>query len=78
MTYYEFKKQQQDEFNKLPMKAAFGDKQFKEMMAEWGLTTSKEDLEKIRSIGAGAYCLKKDYHLFLKFGERSVKESRSF
>lgn len=28
------------------MKAAFGDKQFKEMMAEWGLTTSKEDLER--------------------------------
>lgn len=78
MTYYEFKKQQQDEFDKLPMKAAFGDKQFKEMMAEWGLTTSKEDLEKIRSIGAGAYCLKKDYHLFIEFGERSVKEDEEF
>ena len=74
MKYQEFKKKQQDEFGKLPMKAAFGDKQFKEMMAEWGLTTSKEDLEKICSIGAGAYCLKKDYHLFLEFGERSVKD----
>ena len=78
MTYYEFKKQQQNEFAKLPMKAAFGDKQFKEMMAEWGLTTSKEDLEKVCSIGAGAYCLKKDYHLFIEFGERSVKESEEF
>jgi hypothetical protein len=37
MKYQEFKKKQQDEFGKLPMKAAFGDKQFKEMMAEWGL-----------------------------------------
>ena len=78
MTYYEFKKQQQDEFDKLPMKAAFGDKQFKDMMTEWGLTTSKEDLEKIRSIGAGVYCLKKDYHLFIEFGERSVKKSEEF
>lgn len=78
MTYYEFKKQQQGEFDKLPMRAAFGDKQFKEMMTEWGLTTSKEDLEKIRSIGAGAYCLKKDYHLFIEFGERSAKESEEF
>lgn len=78
MKYQEFKKQQQDEFDKLPMKAAFGDKQFKEMMAEWGLTTSKEDLEKICSIGAGAYCLKKDYHLFIEFGERSVKEDEEF
>lgn len=78
MKYQEFKKKQQDEFGKLPMKAAFGDKQFKEMMAEWGLTTSKEDLEKICSIGAGDYCLKKDYHLFLVFGERSVKESEEF
>lgn len=78
MKYQEFKKQQQDEFDKLPMKAAFGDKQFKEMMAEWGLTTSKENLEKIYSIGAGAYCLKKDYHLFIEFGERSVKEDEEF
>lgn len=28
MKYQEFKKKQQDEFGKLPMKAAFGDKQF--------------------------------------------------
>lgn len=47
MKYVDYKAKQQKEFNKLPMKAAFGDKQFEEMMAEWGLTTSKEDLEKI-------------------------------
>ena len=47
MKYVDYKAKQQKEFDKLPMKAAFGDKQFKEMMAEWGLTTSKEDLEKI-------------------------------
>lgn len=78
MKYVDYKAKQQKEFNKLPMKAAFGDKQFKEMMAEWGLTTSKEDLEKICSIGAGAYCLTKDYHLFIEFSERSVKEDEEF
>lgn len=52
------------------MKAAFGDKQFKEMMTEWGLTTSKEDIEKIASLGGGAYCLKEDKHLFTEFAER--------
>jgi hypothetical protein len=46
MKYVDYKAKQHKEFNKLPMKAAFGDKQFEEMMAEWGLTTSKEDLEK--------------------------------
>lgn len=36
MKYQEFKKKQQDKFDKLPMRAAFGDKQFKETMSEWG------------------------------------------
>ena len=48
------------------------------MIKETNSTTSKEDIEKICSIGAGAYCLKKDYHLFIEFGERSVKESEEF
>lgn len=78
MTYYEFKKQQQGEFDKLPMRLHLETSSLREMMTEWGLTTSKEDLEKIRSIGAGAYCLKKDYHLFIEFGERSAKESEEF
>lgn len=78
MKYVDYKAKQHKEFNKLPMKAAFGDKQFEEMMAEWGLTTSEEDLEKICSIGAGAYCLKKDYHLFTEFAERIEKENEEF
>ncbi len=78
MKYVDYKAKQHKEFNKLPMKAAFGDKQFEEMMAEWGLTTSKEDLEKICSIGDGAYYLKKDYHLFIEFGESSVNEDEEF
>ena len=37
MTYKELRKQQQARFNKLPMKAAFGDKQFEDMMKATGL-----------------------------------------
>ena len=38
--YLELKMKQAKEFRKLPMKAAFGDKQFKQIMKEWGLTAS--------------------------------------
>lgn len=65
--YYEFKQKQQNEFNALPMHAAFGDKQFEEMMGKWGLTTSDEDLKKVVSLGGGGFCLKKDFHLFEEF-----------
>lgn len=78
MRYYDFKKKQQEEFNKLPMKAAFGDKQFEEMMAGWGLTTSDEDLKEIVSLGSGGYCLKKDRHLFEELLERHLKEDDEY
>uniref|UniRef100_UPI0040270B81 DUF7659 family protein n=1 Tax=Prevotella sp. TaxID=59823 RepID=UPI0040270B81 len=76
--YSVYKKRQQDEFNKLPMKAAFGVKQFEEMMEAWGLTTSDEDLKKVASLGAGGYCLKKDFHLFEEFGDKSAKEMEEY
>ena len=38
--YIEYKNRKQSEFDKLPMKAAFGNKQFEQIMKEWGLTTS--------------------------------------
>lgn len=44
MKYVDYKAKQQKEFNKLPMKAAFGDKQFEEMMAEWDSQPAKEFL----------------------------------
>lgn len=46
MRYAEFRQHWQDSLNRLPFKAAFGDKQFKEMMAEWELTTNEDDLKK--------------------------------
>ena len=78
MRYYEFKQKKQAEFDKLPMKAAFGDKQFKQMMSEWGLTTSDEDLKKIKSLGAGAYCLKEDYPSFVALANRHIEETEQF
>lgn len=78
MRYYEFKQKQQAEFDKLPMKAAFGDKQFEEMMSEWGLTTSEADLAKIKALGAGGYCLKEDYQSFIDLANRHIKENEEF
>lgn len=76
--YSVYKKKKQDEFDKLPVKAAFGNEQFKEMMASWGLTTSKEDIAKITSLGYGAFCLKEDEHLFLEFIDKSLEEDKEY
>ena len=43
-----------------PIKFAFGTTQENEMLAEWGLTRSAEDLDKIADIGCGGYALKTD------------------
>lgn len=47
MKYEDWRKQRQESFSKLPLKAAFSQKQFEKMMSEWGLTTSEEDLQKL-------------------------------
>lgn len=78
MKYCEFKQKQQSEFDSLPMKAAFGDRQFEEMMSEWGLTTSDEDLKKIKSLGAGGYCLREDYPKFIALANRYIEEVEEF
>lgn len=76
--YIEYKNRKHAEFDKLPMKVAFGNKQFEQMMKEWGFTTSKEDLTKIHQLGAGCYCLKKDTHLFEEHFQRTQKELKEF
>lgn len=78
LKYVDYKSQQQEKFDKLPIKAAFSDEQFREMMEEWGLTTSDEDLKKIVSIEAGAYCLREDKHLLEEFVEQSLKEDAEY
>lgn len=72
--YAELKKKHSEENNTLPLKAAFGDEQFEKMMKEWGLTTSKENLMKIRSLGCGAFCLASDVYLFEEMRKRHDKE----
>lgn len=58
MTYQELKQKHTDEFSAIPVIWAFSDKQMAEGLAKHGLTTSKEDLGKICSIGGGGYMLK--------------------
>lgn len=36
MKYEDWRKQRQESFSKLPLKAAFSQKQFEKMMSEWG------------------------------------------
>lgn len=64
LPYCEFKERQSKRFNAFPLKAAFGDKQFKEMLSEWNLTDSKEDLRKICPLVGGTYILMKDLNDF--------------
>lgn len=59
MTYQEFKKQRQEAYNTLPIKYAFSNEQFKEMLEEWGLT--EKDIKKICKLGnTGGFYLKSD------------------
>lgn len=67
MRYNEFNKMWQDKLSALPIKFAFGDKQFEAMMASWGLTTADEDLKKVRSIWGGGYCLAEDVPLIKEY-----------
>lgn len=78
MKYEDWRKQRRDSFSKLPLKAAFSQKQFEEMMSEWGLTTSEEDLQKLQPLGGGAYCLKTDYHLFIEWTEEQDRQQKEF
>lgn len=58
MTYKELKEKQQKEVNAFPFGFAFNNKQFEEMMTNFGL--KKNDYDKIYSIGAGGYIKKSD------------------
>lgn len=60
--YQKLRDRQQQEFNALPLGFAFSDKQFHEVMREWGLDPEK-DLDKICSIGYGGFVQKKDAEL---------------
>lgn len=71
--YSELRQRQQQEFNALPLGFAFSQKQFDEMMQEWGLDPEK-DLDKIYRIPGGGYVQKKDADLLHQTTERHNKE----
>lgn len=72
--YNELKQRQQQEINALPIRFAFGNKQFKEMMTDWGLDAEKE-LDKICRLGnTGGFYLKKDAELIRDTFKRHTEE----
>lgn len=71
--YADMRKRQQEEFNALPLGFAFSQKQFDEMMRDWGLDPEK-DRDKIYRIPAGGYVQKKDADLLHQTAERHDAE----
>ena len=71
--YAGMRKRQQEEFNALPLGFAFSQKQFDEMMRDWGLDPEK-DRDKIYRIPAGGYVQKKDADLLHQTAERHDAE----
>ena len=53
---------QQQEVNALPIRFAFSQEQFQEIMKEWGLRP-KMDLDKVARIPFGGFIQNKDAHL---------------
>lgn len=53
-TYYQMKERHRKTIDKLPLKFAFNNKQFREAMESLGL--KETDTDKVVSIGAGGFC----------------------
>lgn len=71
--YAEMKERQQKRVNALPLKFAFSQKQFREMMESWGLT--EDDTDKIYKLGkTGGFYLRTDSKLiFTTFEENEIE-----
>lgn len=74
--YAELMKKQQQEHDEAKMLGfAFDDKQFREMMNDWGLDPDKEsDKEKVSYAGAGAYILKENIPAYAQMTRRHKAE----
>lgn len=71
--YVELKNRQQERVNALPLKFAFGSKQFKEMMESWGLT--ENDTDKIYKLGnTGGFYRREDSTLIFSTFEENEDE----
>lgn len=74
-SYRELRERQQQEVNNFPLGFAFGNKQFEEMMAKWGLDAKKDrDLAQVASLFGGAYILKKDVPAYKDMSRRHREE----
>lgn len=70
MTYAEYRKQEQEEYNKLPIFWAFSKEQFKQAMEERGLTENDTDkIYRFSSLTGGFY-LKTDAPIIKAYFER--------
>lgn len=70
-SYEELKAKRQAEFNTFPLGFAFSQKQFEEMMLEWGLQI--DDYDKIYSLPGGGFLRKSDEAAFDEMIERLDK-----
>ena len=68
MTYQEYLKNRQEEFNKLPVFYAFSDKQLEEELVKRGLTLN--DLDKIRKLGHSGFALASDMDVIREYCKR--------
>ena len=73
--YQEMKDRQQKEFDAFPMRAAFSQQQFQQMMEKWGLTLN--DTDKICSIGGGCYIRKADIAAFTTLINKTAAELKN-
>lgn len=72
-TYRGMKHRHQEEFNALPIRAAFSNKQFSEMLKEWGIR-EKDAKNQVVSIGAGCFIRKADIPAYTWTVRRHKKE----
>lgn len=72
-SYRELRDRHQKEFNELPLKFAFSDKQVDELMKEWGLDPEK-DTNKLCRIPGGGFIQKKDVDHFCEVLDRHTAE----
>lgn len=70
--YTALKDRQQKELNAFPLGAAFGNRQFAEMMYKWELTET--DTDRIYSVSSGCYLRRSDSQAFHEMLERFDRE----
>lgn len=74
-TYSQMSNRHRKEVNEFPIRAAFSNKQFEEMMQEWGLKVT--DTKAILSLGAGCYIRKSDKQAFTEMMNRHRRERKA-